>query len=1175
MALVFSALLSALTLFLGVGTNTFTHDLDARAEIIRDRLGFVTVHEYDGNGNITRSIDALNQVTLMTYDASDNLLTKVDALGNTNRFTYDARDNKLTETDPLGNTMAFTYNAFKQPTSLRNARGFTTTNRYDASGNLTAETDALGQRTDYSYDAQGNILARTDALGNAMENGYDNFGHLTNTVVRDAGLGVLNTTAFAYDANGNQTNKTTWRTTAGSAGVPPATETLITRYVYDSANRLVLTVQPDGSTNATVFNAISKPAVSIDALGRQTSMTYDDRGNLTRTTHPDGTFEQTFFDAENRRVGMQDKAGRVTSYLNDALGRMVTTVYPDQTGMTNYYDAIGRVFAMSDARGNTTFYGYDPNCGCSGRKHSITNALGQVTLNDYDEVGNLVQTVDALGRTNVFTYDALNRRTGVLFPDSTFQSTFYDALSRRIAETDQSGNTTWFGYDGLGRLVAVTNQLGNVTRYTYNEQGQQTAQTDAEARTTRFEYDALGRRVKRLLPLNQFETYRYDVAGRMTNRTDFNGRTTTFIHDVMNRLVEKRPDASFAAAPVQFGYNELGLRTNMVDASGVTTYRYDNRNRLIEKATPEGTLSYSYNANGQVTNITSFNANGVVLNYAYDQLNRLSDVLDPHTGHTTYTYDDVGNLRGFTYPNGVNHFYEYNALNRLTNLNVSAGLSGLANYAYTLAPSGHRTSATESRVVNPLNPQVTTLTRLYGYDRTYRLTNETIGGTSYVNPSTLDYGYDRVGNRLSLASTEPGLVSQLSSYDANDRLLSDTSDSNGNTLTAPGFAQAQPDQYDYENRLVRRTEGGKTVVIVYDGDGTRVKKTVTTATNTLTTRFLVDMVNPTGYAQVLEEITTDTANPQLLTPHVTRVYAYGHDLISQDRVDGPGWIVSYFGYDGHGNTRLLTDANALVTDTYDYDAFGNLLARSGTTPNLYRFTGEQFDPDLGLYFLRARYQNTQTGRFWTMDEFEGINADTETLHKYLYCSNEPIMRSDPSGHLSTLNTVLLGAAIIAVLVTIHYKFEVDSSDRQLKKIGPVFVLVEARKQDQIIAKLEEAVSDADANNFRSFAKYRLAVGGRMGVTLANQADPYGQDIRNIWEKPTTKAGQDTARLEASARSLAGRTRGGGTAVGVLELFIEGFAFPERGDQTAAKEVLEALIERQRAYKNWLEQPREW
>jgi RHS repeat-associated protein len=55
--------------------------------------------------------------------------------------------------------------------------------------------------------------------------------------------------------------------------------------------------------------------------------------------------------------------------------------------------------------------------------------------------------------------------------------------------------------------------------------------------------------------------------------------------------------------------------------------------------------------------------------------------------------------------------------------------------------------------------------------------------------------------------------------------------------------------------------------------------------------------------------------------------------------------------------------------TYDYDAYGNLIHSTGTTPNNCLFAGEQFDPDLGLYYNRARYLNTSTGRFWSMDSF--------------------------------------------------------------------------------------------------------------------------------------------------------------------------------------------------------------
>lgn len=65
---------------------------------------------------------------------------------------------------------------------------------------------------------------------------------------------------------------------------------------------------------------------------------------------------------------------------------------------------------------------------------------------------------------------------------------------------------------------------------------------------------------------------------------------------------------------------------------------------------------------------------------------------------------------------------------------------------------------------------------------------------------------------------------------------------------------------------------------------------------------------------------------------------------------------------------------------------------------LYLYTGEQIDPDLGMYYLRARYYLPATGRFWTMDSFEGRQRIPLTLHKYLYCHANPVNAADPSGH---------------------------------------------------------------------------------------------------------------------------------------------------------------------------------
>jgi RHS repeat-associated protein len=170
------------------------------------------------------------------------------------------------------------------------------------------------------------------------------------------------------------------------------------------------------------------------------------------------------------------------------------------------------------------------------------------------------------------------------------------------------------------------------------------------------------------------------------------------------------------------------------------------------------------------------------------------------------------------------------------------------------------------------------------------------------------------------------------------------------------------------------------VTIVYDGDGNRVSKTVAG----VTTDYLVDDRNLTGYAQVLEEISGGA---------VQRVYTYGLSRISQSQATG----TSFYGYDGQGSVRLLTDPTGAVTDRYDYDAFGNIISQAGTTPNVYLYSGEQNDPNLSLYYLRARYYKTNIGRFQTTDPYQGTPFDPTSLHQYLYARNDPANRIDPGG----------------------------------------------------------------------------------------------------------------------------------------------------------------------------------
>jgi RHS repeat-associated protein len=81
--------------------------------------------------------------------------------------------------------------------------------------------------------------------------------------------------------------------------------------------------------------------------------------------------------------------------------------------------------------------------------------------------------------------------------------------------------------------------------------------------------------------------------------------------------------------------------------------------------------------------------------------------------------------------------------------------------------------------------------------------------------------------------------------------------------------------------------------------------------------------------------------------------------------------------------------------------------RAGWTGNRVRSfcSGEQYDQDLGLYYLRARYYNPSTGRFLSRDPEAGDPTDPQSLHKYLYAGGDPVNRIDPSGRADSIETI--------------------------------------------------------------------------------------------------------------------------------------------------------------------------
>ncbi len=254
--------------------------------------------------------------------------------------------------------------------------------------------------------------------------------------------------------------------------------------------------------------------------------------------------------------------------------------------------------------------------------------------------------------------------------------------------------------------------------------------------------------------------------------------------------------------------------------------------------------------------------------------------------------------------------------------------------------------------------------------------------------STYAYTLDGVGNRTRVDLNEPMMPSYtaetvnytytlgniLASADGNTY----THDANGNRTSKTNGTNVTSYSYDSLNRLTQTSTGSRQIQYLYNGLGQRVAK----IDNGVQTNYLVD---PNGILpQVLAE--TDASN----------------NLISFYVYDGAGLVAKissqnqyyFYHYDGLGSTIAITDNNGQVANTYCYSPEG-LVGAQETIPNPFQYVGRYgvMAEGNGLYCMRARYYDPETGRFINKDPIEYLGDS----NPFAYTGNNLINYIDPEG----------------------------------------------------------------------------------------------------------------------------------------------------------------------------------
>ena len=257
------------------------------------------------------------------------------------------------------------------------------------------------------------------------------------------------------------------------------------------------------------------------------------------------------------------------------------------------------------------------------------------------------------------------------------------------------------------------------------------------------------------------------------------------------------------------------------------------------------------------------------------------------------------------------------------------------------------------------------------------------------------------------------------SYDKDGNLIQECDKTNS----------ADPVTYEYtaENRLAVVKQGGTVLMAaMYDGDNNRVFELDNTykwedcygdevliPANQRTEdgnspkEQLASLVKGGSNAKgcTLTEYINDInrENTEVLAEYgadekVRQAYTYGESGIGERVSVDKSEESSYYLYDGRNSVTGILTETANLTNSYQYDSYGNLTSGTADGVNYYGYNGESTNVKTGLQYLRARYYNAENGTFTTEDSDLGTTENPLTRNRYAYTSNNPVNYDDPTGH---------------------------------------------------------------------------------------------------------------------------------------------------------------------------------
>ena len=722
-----------------------------------DRVVKMSIPYYD-NGETTKEIP----YTSFSYDTQGRVLSTTDADNVQTTYTYyDSMNMVLINKGNLEKVKEYKDNlgkVIKTENWIKDNEWTSKETWYDGEGKEVCSKDENGNKTRILYNELGLVSSITYPNELREERSYDKDGILKG-IEKKQGNKVLYKELYELDGLGRVAKK---RIPTGENS-----KVVLEKYTYDNRGNVTeesLSYEGDATDVRTIkkeYDYESRIVSQTDGEKKTTKNSYDAKGNLLTVEDP--------------RQKNENYTGEFYMQMEyDAFGRVVKGWTPHTVKRTSLTDANVDVVIEYDAMGNVIT-----------RTDKADDSSSVKTTYTYSKAGRLEEE-QTDGYTIKYKYDNAGRQTEITAPDGVKTYKKYDGSGRLIEE--QTGNTnakTKYVYNPTGTLKTFIDRNGNKTEYeydcmnqltkesvsdliektyTYDSLGRKVSENDKERNLREYNYDNLGRVIKEITPEGIELSYTYDARGNVTEYID--GRKTKFVREYTKTDLLKSEKAFDVRENDSYETIETASRSYAYDEGGILKQVTEGSSSIFYN---EKDGSYQADAYGNIRSM-KWSSTGFEMNYEYDNLNRMTNVITPDGNDVVYAYNQnnqvtkVGDvsityskarISEYTLLNGIKKSFEYNDLGVTSSLkynknkdeiNISTGFS----YTYDDNLNIETRTSLDTKKLSSFN-----------YDDANRLTNSYMEGefesktTEQLTTDNFSYiNRDLVGTKQELVKYE-------------------------------------------------------------------------------------------------------------------------------------------------------------------------------------------------------------------------------------------------------------------------------------------------------------------------------------------------------------------------------------------------------------------------------------